>query len=311
MSPLSAHKRSGPPNYGEDGIIESVFKTIGTRNKWCVEFGAIDGVYGSNSWNLITNHGWSAVLVECHLGYFKKLLKTHEGNKKVHSFNAYVNFEGDDTLDAILSRTDAPKDIDFVCIDIDGADYHIWDSLKNYEPRAVMIECNLRIPPDISFISPRKLALGPSSSLKALVELGKKKGYELVFAEDMNALFVRKELFPKFGISDNFPSAIGVFSEQEARFFQGLDGSVVLYGIPPEKLFLFKKKPASPLSILKNGHLTKVPVLEKKFLRFLKTYAKKMPGYYTFAERRIARMYGKRWKKRRAALVDTPNKEVD
>ena len=48
----------------EDGVTEEIFRVIGTRSKWCVEFGAWDGVFLSNTCNLIRNHGWSAVLIE-------------------------------------------------------------------------------------------------------------------------------------------------------------------------------------------------------------------------------------------------------
>jgi len=38
---------------GEDGIIDKVFEIIGTQSKWCVEFGAYDGKFCSNTYNLI------------------------------------------------------------------------------------------------------------------------------------------------------------------------------------------------------------------------------------------------------------------
>jgi hypothetical protein len=41
------------------------------------------------------------------------------------------------------------------------------------------------------------------SSLLAMVELGKAKGYELVCVTTFNALFVRADYFPLFHIPDN------------------------------------------------------------------------------------------------------------
>jgi len=61
---LGTRARNVTSQYGEDGIIARIFELIGTRNKWCVEFGASDGQYLSNTWDLINNHGWSAVLAE-------------------------------------------------------------------------------------------------------------------------------------------------------------------------------------------------------------------------------------------------------
>lgn len=44
--------------FGEDGIIEKILEVIGDANRWCVEFGASDGVYLSNTYNLIKNKGY-------------------------------------------------------------------------------------------------------------------------------------------------------------------------------------------------------------------------------------------------------------
>src|SRR3989344_894048 len=132
--------------HGEDVIIEAIFETITPTNRWCVEFGAVDGQSGSNSWNLINNHDWSAVLVESHPGYYARLKARYAANPKVRTRNLKVSFEGRQILDKILAEAGAPKEIDLLSIDIDGADYHIWQSLKKFQPRVVIIECNLRIP---------------------------------------------------------------------------------------------------------------------------------------------------------------------
>ena len=48
------------------------------------------------------------------------------------------------------------------------------------------------------------------ASLQSLYELGKKKGYELVYhmTDGPNAFFVAEEYFDRFGIEDNSPSAL-------------------------------------------------------------------------------------------------------
>ena len=42
---------------GEDGLIDRIFDIIDTRDNWCVEFGAADGHWLSNTKNLIQNKG--------------------------------------------------------------------------------------------------------------------------------------------------------------------------------------------------------------------------------------------------------------
>ena len=69
---------------GEDGIIEELIKRLNidkTNNqKWCVEFGAWDGMHLSNTFNLVTK-GWKAVYIEGDPNRFNTLIKTTENFK--------------------------------------------------------------------------------------------------------------------------------------------------------------------------------------------------------------------------------------
>jgi len=40
---------------GEDGVVLEIIKRLklNHRNKWCCEFGAWDGIHGSNTFNLV------------------------------------------------------------------------------------------------------------------------------------------------------------------------------------------------------------------------------------------------------------------
>ena len=44
--------------FGEDGILNEIINRIDNNklDKWCVEFGAKDGILDSNTYNLIKNH---------------------------------------------------------------------------------------------------------------------------------------------------------------------------------------------------------------------------------------------------------------
>jgi hypothetical protein len=79
--------------YGEDGIITKIFEVIPEKNKWCVEFGAWDGKLYSNTYNLINQQGYSAVLIEANPKRYQDLIKTYRDNKKVIPLNAFVGFE--------------------------------------------------------------------------------------------------------------------------------------------------------------------------------------------------------------------------
>ena len=99
--------------FGEDGILNEIFNRIDDSklDKWCVEFGAKDGVFDSNTYNLIKNHNYSAVLIEGSFKYFKELEKNFT-SKKIIKINKFVSFDGINSLDNILNDTIIPKNFD-------------------------------------------------------------------------------------------------------------------------------------------------------------------------------------------------------
>lgn len=226
---LHQHHRNVASQIGQDGIFEKMLEIIGAENKWCVEFGAWDGKYLSNTWNLIANHQWSGVLMEGNETKFRELLTNHAG-RNVEAFNEFVGFAGESRLDEILRRTKAPADFDLLSIDIDGNDWHVWEALKDYRPRIVCIEFNPTISNDVYFVQDADPKVNQGCSLLALIELGKTKGYELVATPSWDGIFVPKELFPKFGIADNSIDAMYTAHHRETRLFQGYDGTFYAAG---------------------------------------------------------------------------------
>nr|VFK56242.1 MAG: hypothetical protein BECKTUN1418F_GA0071002_10832 [Candidatus Kentron sp. TUN]VFK61659.1 MAG: hypothetical protein BECKTUN1418D_GA0071000_115613 [Candidatus Kentron sp. TUN]VFK62495.1 MAG: hypothetical protein BECKTUN1418E_GA0071001_10812 [Candidatus Kentron sp. TUN] len=61
---LLEYRRNVYSQTGEDGIIEKILDIIPRNDKWCVEFGAWDGSFLSNTRHLIEHKGFSAVLIE-------------------------------------------------------------------------------------------------------------------------------------------------------------------------------------------------------------------------------------------------------
>ena len=113
-------------------MIAKTFELIGVSNRWCVEFGAWDGKYLSNTWDLINNKGWCAVLVEGDDRRAASLAEIHRSrNAEVFVRHAYVGWEGENSLDSILGATSIPLDFDLLSVDIDGNDWHVWNGLQN------------------------------------------------------------------------------------------------------------------------------------------------------------------------------------
>ena len=212
---------------GETGILDRIFQLVGETNRWCCEFGASDGMLECNTYDFVRERGWSAVYIEPGPDKYARLEAAYRDHSNVFTFRRFVNFEPPDTIDEILAETPCPQDLDLMVIDIDGCDYHVWDSIKAYRARVVMVEFNSAIPTEVSYIPPPNLAIRHGASLLAITELGRKQGYELVGTTKWNAFFVQRELFDRFGITDNRPAALHR-SETAMRLFQLYDGTLVV-----------------------------------------------------------------------------------
>jgi len=210
--------------------VEAALQCLPKRDNWCVEFGAWDGEQYSNTWNLINNHGFQAVLIEADATKFSQLVEKNEHHPGVYCLQAFVDFEGPETLDLRLGKTSVPDDFDFLSIDVDGVDYHIWDSVKKYRPKLVIIEINPSIPTGVDFVQPRNKDAYQGSSITSTVELAKLKEYELIATTDCNALFVDNKYFSYFNIIDNRPETLYDNEKYITHLFQLYDGTLKLSG---------------------------------------------------------------------------------
>jgi hypothetical protein len=173
---------------GEDGIIEAIFSKIGTSSKYCVEFGAHDGFIASNTLRLRTS-GWKALLLD----------DRHENI----SINLHKAFICKENINALFEQYKVPHDLDFLSIDIDFNDFHVWQALSDsYRPRLIVIEYNATFLPNEDKVVPyAATGYGDGTnyfgaSIRAMYNLGRKKGYCLVYAENTgaNLFFVREDL---------------------------------------------------------------------------------------------------------------------
>jgi hypothetical protein len=215
---------------GEDGILEKIFEVIGVTKGTCVEFGAWDGKLFSNSANLLLNKEWSGVLIEGSEKKFPDLQNTYNGRSDCILLNRMVGFDPPDLLDDILAPLPVPKNFDLLSIDVDGNDYHIFDSVKRYCPKVVICEYNPTMPNWFAFAQKRDMNVNNGSSLAAFVKLGKEKNYELVCCTDFNAIFVERTYFPLFEIADNSIDALHGDMRYYSWLIQMYDGTLRVIG---------------------------------------------------------------------------------
>lgn len=226
---LQDYKADVHSQIGEDGVLAKILELLPEKDKWCVEFGAWDGRHLSNTCNLIEGSGYSAVLIEGSAEKFIELRRNHPGSNVI-PLKQFVGFSEHDNLDIILSRTPIPRNFDFLSIDIDGNDYHVWKAFTRYGPKIVAIEFNPTIPTEVLYVQDPDPSVSRGNSLASLVELGKAKGYELVCVLSWTAFFVRQELFPIFDISDNRPETLRTDLSAVTYLFSGYDGTILLAG---------------------------------------------------------------------------------
>ncbi|OIO19909.1 MAG: hypothetical protein AUJ23_01145 [Candidatus Magasanikbacteria bacterium CG1_02_32_51] len=224
---LNKYKKIINSQWGEDGILEEIFKRIGTKNKICVEFGAGNGKELSNIWYLIKDLGWHGLLMEPNEKNFNKWeeLKKESDNFKV--LKKFVSIDGENCLDSILENNNIDKDLDLLSIDIDSNDYHIFESLKKYDPRVVIIEHNPTIPPEFEAVQAPNEEENYGASAKSLVKLANKKGYKLVAATHTNCIFVHQKYFVDLNIQE--PKLEDVFDRSAISYLvSAVNGSTYL-----------------------------------------------------------------------------------
>jgi hypothetical protein len=229
---FNAFAKNVHSQYGEDGIIEEILKRLDAVRlagpRYCVEFGAWDGKHLSNTYRLITDCNYRAVLIEADPAKCKALSQNLPQSSVV-KMNRFVSFEGPSTLDGLLSETDIPMTFDLLSIDIDGNDYYILESLQKYRPILVCIEFNPTIPNAVDYVQPKDFRVKHGSSAKSIAALAASKGYAVVAATHCNLLLLDRSHLTNVGLSRE-PSLDEVRDDQDAitYVFCGYDGKLLL-----------------------------------------------------------------------------------
>jgi len=195
---LIQYKKNNYSQCGEDGLIEKLLELLGDDdlNNFFVEFGAHDGKTNSNCFNLLENHEYKGLMIEPDQKRFKKLkLVQKKFNKELLVDDSFISISGKNSLDNILSNYNVNRTFDLLSIDVDGIDYHIWNSLTYFKPKIVIIEYNPTFPNEFHYVTPKSLTIRHGSSASALISLGNEKGYTPVAMTDTNLFFLENSLF--------------------------------------------------------------------------------------------------------------------
>ncbi len=183
---------------GEDGVLAEILARVGVGERFFVEFGVESGREG-NCVYLADVAGWQGLFMDCDDDFFAELECKYRAEERVRTVRAMITPEN---VQELFVASGVPAEPDVLSIDVDGADYWIWEALESYRPRVVVIEYNSALDPRRRLVQPADLEGGwdgtsyYGASLGALRALGERKGYRLVHTElsGVNAFFVREDL---------------------------------------------------------------------------------------------------------------------
>jgi hypothetical protein len=230
--------------WGEDGILQFLLRHVEIKNRMFVEFG-VENYMQSNTRFLLVNNNWSGLVIDsshANVAFIKS-----DPIYWRHNLKAECAIITKTNINEILKRNGIVGDIGLLSVDIDGNDYWVWKEIEIISPRIVVIEYNSRfgadravtIPYDECFIrgQAHHSMIYFGASLKALVNLGKKKGYSFVGCNKngVNAFFVRSDVLknPLQQVSAEVGYVAGKL--REAR---DVDGHLLFLDIEDEKIIL-------------------------------------------------------------------------
>ena len=202
---LADHEFKVFSQWGEDGIIQHLIRTVPVARKVFVEFG-VEDYTEANTRFLLTQNNWTGLILD---GSDENIASVKKDPLYWrHNLKAVSAFITRENINALLRENGLRGEIGLLSIDVDGNDYWIWEAIDAVQPAIVIIEYNARfgperavtVPYDATFV--RKNAhhsmIYYGASLAALVGLGRRKGFAFVGANSAgnNAFFVRRELLP-------------------------------------------------------------------------------------------------------------------
>ena len=206
----------------EDGILEEIFRRIGTASRSFVEFGVGNG-RECNTLKLLVE-GWRGLWMETGAENCERIRRVFaaqlaEGRLEL----LQVSVTPGNILSLIGgSRAASASELDLLSIDIDGNDYHVLQASQSLRPRVLVIEYNGKYPPPMDLVLPYDADHAwdgsdyVGASLQAIANLAARLGYRLVGTNitGVNAFFVRSDL-----AADHFADGDAASLYNPARFW--------------------------------------------------------------------------------------------
>lgn len=132
------------------------------KNGFYVDIGAYDGIQTSNTYVFEKYLNWEGICIEPNVDAYQNLLKNRNSKNimcALSDYDGFCNFLGDKiidknnantpcfTLETLLTQNSAPKEIDYLSIDVEGHEYNILKNFdfKKYHIKLMTVEHNFYI----------------------------------------------------------------------------------------------------------------------------------------------------------------------
>ena len=186
--------------WGDDGIIQYLINHLKIKNKTFIEFG-VEDYQESNTRFLLMHDNWSGLIMDSSNANIENIKKADYFWK--YDLGAKRAFITAENINKLIKEEGITGEIGLLHIDIDGNDYWIWNALEVVDPIIMIVEYNsvfgskrpITIPykPDFCRTQEHYSNLYFGSSLMALCDLAKAKGYEFIGSNSAgnNAYFIK------------------------------------------------------------------------------------------------------------------------
>ena len=211
----------------EDGILAEIFRRIGAPHRSFVEFGCETGL--ENNSRFLLEQGWRGLWIEGYPDYVTGVRGNFHAKLQSGQLRLQQSYVNRSNINPLIQEAGFTGEVDFLSVDIDSNDYHVFEAIDVINPRVVCLEHNHEYKQGEHWVMPydEDYRWNPASaradygaSLAAMAALAERKGYRLVGCGlcSANGFYVRADL-----VGDKFA---GPFTA--AHLFNPLDYDAVL-----------------------------------------------------------------------------------
>jgi hypothetical protein len=239
--------------FGEDGILQYLIRSIGEHPDTFVEIGTGD-YRESNTRFLVQNNNWRGLVIDGGEDHVQFVLGT--GMSWRHDVEPVSAFVTRENINELISGNGFSGQVGVLSIDVDGNDYWLWQAVEAVDPAIVVMEYNallgptatVTVPYDPSFVNSQahysQLYFG--ASLGAFVHLAHERDYRFIgcSSNGANAFFVRND------VAGDLPDLTAAEGYRASRFLtsRNPDGTISRMRSVPDRLRLIGDLPVVDVS---------------------------------------------------------------